>query len=382
MMADTPADRGRWIEPALATITTALVLISQSWDEPTLRLIDLVLGVSAGLSAIFPRTAAVIGGTALASFLFFPAEDVSIAGLALFINIFAAFRMALPERIPITVVLTAVVYFTLVSHAYSDTDLEAGAVFVLILLLAVAVAAGHGWQQATRRLTIERVGAEERVATLRVDLARDLHDTVAQTLSHAAMRAHMASLHPDATPELAEELNLIAADCSSSSQDLRKLLQTLREHDTAEGPVGGPLADIESLRSVIEDQAGRLRAKGLVPITSVDIGPISAARATTLSKVAVEATSNMIKHARPGSECHLTIRESDDAITADFMNPTNGRSVSRQGLGLVGIEERVALLGGKVTVDRGGSKWRLRVTLPHGYERRAGEITGSESRRP
>lgn len=379
MLADNAADRGRWIEPTLAALGALIVAVASPWDQPLLRVVDLIICIGAGLSARFPRAAAVVSGTALSVYLFFPPEDVSVAGLAVFINVFASFRLGLAWRIPITVVLTAIAYYALVQHAFTtDNDFRAPAMAVLLLLLSVAVAIGHGWHQSNRRLAIERVGAEERVSTIRVSLARDLHDTVAQTLSHAAMRAHMASMHPDATPELAAELELIAADCSSSSQDLRQLLRSLREHDQGEGPVGGPLADAESLRAVLDDQAGRLRSKGFFPVVRMDISAISAARATTLSKVAVEATSNMIKHAPPGSECRLEVSETDDNIVAEFCNPIAGRSVGREGLGVIGIEERVSLLGGRCTVERSRGVWQLRVTIPHGYERRSAAPAGPD----
>lgn len=372
MLADNAADRGRWIEPTLAALGALIVAVASPWDHPWLRLLDLIICVGAGLSSRFPRIAAIISGAALSVYLFLPPEHVGVAGLAVFINIFASYRLGLQWRIPITVLLTAIAYFALVQHAFdTDRDFKAPALAVLLLLLTVAVAVGHGWHQSNRRLAVERVGAEERVSTLRVSLARDLHDTVAQTLSHAAMRAHMASMHPDATPELAAELELIAADCSSSSQDLRQLLRSLREHDQGDGPVGGPLADAESLRAVLDDQAGRLRSKGFFPVVTFNISLISAARATTLSKIALEATSNMIKHAPPGSECHLEITENEHNIVAEFRNPIAGRSVGREGLGVIGIEERVSLLGGRCTVERTGGVWHLRVTIPHGYERRS-----------
>lgn len=369
--AELIGERSRWLEPTLGLLAIAVVSALHSWEQPTFRLIDVVICLGAALSGVAPRIAAVISGAAVLSYLFMPADSVSAAGLAVFINVFAAFRLGLPERLPITMILSAIAYVTLVRHAYGNSGEEATATVMLVIVFSIAVGTGQGWHQSKRRLAVERVGAEERVSALRLDLARDLHDTVAQTLSHAAMRAHMASMRPDVTPELATELERIASDCSSSSQDLRQLLQTLREQDLGQGAVGGPLADADSLADVVRDQAARLSAKGLHPVASVDIGALSAARATTLSKITVEAASNMLKHAPLGSTCHLQIREDADNLVATFSNPSPSRPVNRKGLGLIGIEERVSLLGGTCAVDRTGATWRLTVTLPHGYEGRA-----------
>lgn len=374
-MAERAADRGRWIEPFLALIFAVFMGVTGPWSRPELILVDAAICISAALSGRFPRIAAIVGGAALMSYLLVPGTDVTTAGLALFLNIFAAFRRGIPERLPITIILTALIYFALVRHAYGNSDVEPGATAVLVVFLAVAIGAGHGWHQAQLRLATERQSAEEKVLDLRTSLARDLHDTVAQTLSHAAMRANMAAMHPEATPELSRQLELIAADCGSASQDLRQLLQTLREQDTVQGPSVGPLADSLTLRETVESQSARLAGEGFKPATRVDVGQISAARSTTLSKVTVEAVSNMIKHAPRGGECTIDIYEDSDNVIAEFTNPQGPMPVGRRGLGLIGIEERAALLGGRCTVDRAHGLWRLKVSLPHGYEARVNDVS-------
>ena len=178
----TDSRRFSWVEPALGALFLPLPFLTQPWDNPWLRLLDVVLCALAALSGIMPRTTAVLASACLLTYLVLPADAVSVAGLAVFVNVFSAFRRGRPDRLPITIVLTALAYLTLVRHAYGNTAMEPTAAGILLLLLGLAIGVGHvSWQSRTR-LAREIEEADARLAALRTSLARDLHDTVAQTL--------------------------------------------------------------------------------------------------------------------------------------------------------------------------------------------------------
>ncbi len=368
MTSAAPSVDTRWAEPAMAVLALAFALVVQPDQGLPARLLTLTLCLGAGLSAMVPRVASVLTVASLLSFLALPAADVSVAGLASFINVFAAIRLDLRWKVPLVALLSCSAYATMVWHSSTSLrDHLISAAFVLVLA-ALAIGAGSVWRIAAGRVLREREVADERVAELRAALARDLHDTVAQTLSHAAMRAHMLALSPEATPAVREGLGRIAEECSSSAHDLRQLLSTLREHDGPPPGFIGPLADADTLAAAVEEQAQRLRDHGFMATTEVRIGPVSSARATTLAKVTVEAASNMIKHAAAGTQCHLSITEDDDDLIAVFSNRTTASRVNPRGLGLIGIEERAGLLRGTCRVVRDAGWWHVRVRLPHGYE--------------
>jgi signal transduction histidine kinase len=58
----------------------------------------------------------------------------------------------------------------------------------------------------------------------------------------------------------------------------------------------------------------------------------------------------------------------DIDVTNPMADPPSGprAQVDRPRRGLPGIRERVALLGGRMRVDRSGGEWRLSVELPTG----------------
>lgn len=132
------------------------------------------------------------------------------------------------------------------------------------------------------------------------------------------------------------------------------------------------IADAAGLQEAVEQQAQRLTEAGFLTEVSFAIDSISAARATTLAKITVEATSNMIKHSTPGGLTRISMQATDDSFVAEYSNPTRLREIRpTSGFGLVGIRERANLLKGTCSSELLDGRWLLRVTLPTGYEVRA-----------
>lgn len=120
------------------------------------------------------------------------------------------------------------------------------------------------------------------------------------------------------------------------------------------------------MAEAVEEQAERLRSHGFLAVTDVRVGPVSPARATTLTKVTLEAATNMIKHAPAGTLCQLSITEDDNDLIAVYRNRTQAKRVNPRGLGLIGIEERAALPRGTSTLIREAGWWHVQVRLPRG----------------
>ncbi|MFV0429823.1 MAG: sensor histidine kinase [Arachnia sp.] len=359
-----------WLEPLLACLAFLIILASApvANRSPQQWVIEVGLCVAAGLSARWPRVAAALGITALLTELTLPPETVGVAGLALFVNLFSAFRLRLSYSLPLTLLSAGTLYVVMVHYATASTSQAMATGIFLLIMLTLATGAGALWRIAVEQLAKEKELADKRLRDLRLELARDLHDTVAQTLSHAAMRAYLAADDPSVTHQVREELEQVASDCATSAQDLRQVLSTLRALDGTKASGPSPVANASTLRADVDEQAQRLRRNGLVPQIRVDISTVSATRAATLSKVMVEATTNMIKHAPRGSRGRLSIVEDHGTLRGEFSNVTSGRPRNRKGLGLIGMEERIKLLSGTYQIDEAGDTWTLRVTLPRGID--------------
>lgn len=357
----------RLTEPTLALLSYIFVFVGQQgysispWAWCTATAIHL----AAAGSGRWPLPASVLALLAVAAEQGIPHAETTTASLALLIIGASAIARRHRYAVLISTLMVAGAFVGLVLHfdGYAPT-FSSTITFAIVAL--VAVGAGLLWRVAARRLSQQREESQQEIEELRLELARELHDTVAQSLSHAAMRAWMAAEDPGIPESTRQELAHIAEDCASSAGDLRQLLSTLRAGDSSTTPGHGPLADANTLANSVEEHAVRLREQGLVVHTDVRLGVVSAARSTTLAKVVREASNNIAKHAPPGSECFLSLYEDDGMLHGEFVNEAPAKKVGRKGLGLIGIQERLRLLNGTAGVEVADGQWRTHVTLPTG----------------
>ncbi|PIE21165.1 MAG: hypothetical protein CSA64_03625 [Arachnia propionica] len=355
-----------WLEPLLAFLVFWLVLAnSNTW--PTLQFfIDVAILISAALSSRFPRSTALVSVLLLLAKFFIPSYLISIAGIALFINLFAAMRLRFTLRSLVSIALVATVYSVMVFHATRTPEDQLATLAVVTGLLALSAIGGLLQRLTAEQLSQEQLLANQRLAKLRQELARELHDTVAQSLSHAAMRARLAATEPNVPAETKSELEAVAEDCSGAAQDLRQLLSALRDPTGDPEPVAAENStNRQTLHQAVAEQAQRLREAGLKVTTNIEVAKISPARATTLSKILLEASTNIIKHAPPGGKCSLDITQTRTALVATFSNDVvPSAEHSEPGLGLMGIAERSRLLNGTSESYLDDGQWVLVITLP------------------
>jgi signal transduction histidine kinase len=97
-----------------------------------------------------------------------------------------------------------------------------------------------------------------------------------------------------------------------------------------------------------------------------ELEPLPDAHRTGIYRVVQEALTNCVRHARAsrvtvtvvGRPSSLELRVDDDGVGADFSAP-------RAGLGLIGLDERIRELGGRLEIEsRAGQGTSLRVTMP------------------
>lgn len=236
-----------------------------------------------------------------------------------------------------------------------------GATFVGILGLLVLIwAIGDQVRASRERVVIERERALrlEREHDSRVKLgtlaerhriARELHDVVAHGLSVIVVQAdgalYAAAEHPEAPREA---LAAISSTGRASLAEMRQLLGVLRDGETPAELA--PQPELGSLPDLVE----RFRAAGLTIDFALD-GPARQAPpavALTVYRVVQESLTNVLKHAGRVA-VRLRISFDPDAIRIEATNEPGARRTAvpdaPPGLGLIGMRERVALLGGTVS---------------------------------
>ncbi|MCE9566059.1 MAG: PAS domain-containing protein [Planctomycetes bacterium] len=182
-------------------------------------------------------------------------------------------------------------------------------------------------------------------------VARDLHDTVGQTLTGLALAvAGVASIGqlPEAVTDRLDQVQRLA---DSLGRELHEV--SLRLRPTALDDIGLETA----VRALVEEWAQRTGVS--VEFTATVDGRFPSEVETALYRVVQEALTNITKHAaasrasvvlgRRDSEAVVVIEDGGTGFDPQAVfAPTLGR---RGGLGLAGMRERVTLLGGAVEIE-------------------------------
>jgi PAS domain S-box-containing protein len=203
---------------------------------------------------------------------------------------------------------------------------------------------------------LETVREEEKAR-----IAREVHDELGQVLTVLKLETSMCELgFSELSPALTERL-----------QSMKKLIdQTfsiVRDVATALRP---PILDA-GIGSAVEWQARRFEARTQIPcLTVVPEAPVklSDAKAVGLFRILQEALTNVLRHAEAHTvELHLQLKEGElELIIAD---DGKGFDVERDrrdsSFGLIGIRERVLMLGGRLNIQsEPGEGTTLTVTVP------------------
>lgn len=232
------------------------------------------------------------------------------------------------------------------------------------LLLGMHVRAlGELNRQAAARAVQEqtRVRADERTS-----IARELHDLVAHHVASIVLRVAVArTVLPLDDPRVRQVLDDVHATGAGALADLRKLVTVLRDPGTAQqvlfvDPEGLPVA----LRAAVE------RSHGIGLNVQADIDPevvrLDARTALALLRLTQEGLANVARHAGTAARARLSIRLGGEQVAfelRDFGGPVSP-GLAGGGHGLVGLRERVEVLGGRLQAGPADAGWLLCASLP------------------
>lgn len=252
----------------------------------------------------------------------------------------------------------------------------------------MAVMAGVGTQLGR---VIERAEAEEHLRdsaerlealsrrllaaqeTERRHVARELHDEIGQSLT--ALKLNLQTLAEDAGAPRRALLEDSLALTDRTLQQTRDLSLDLRP------AVLDDLGLVPALRWYL-DRQGR-RAGYSTELTASDLGgDIPAEIATTCFRVAQEALTNVARHAHATHVAMQLVRRADclELLVRDTgqgFDPEHVLAKAERGgsLGLVGMRERAALVGGTLYIDsEPGRGTSIRLVVPLAATARAEEL--------
>ncbi|MBB5892724.1 sensor histidine kinase [Kutzneria kofuensis] len=241
---------------------------------------------------------------------------------------------------------------------------NAGIVFAV--LFGVAVGTGLYFRARDReRRQAEAASVAAAQQAERLALARELHDVVAHYVTGIVVHSQAAQAIADQDPEAARSvLPIITASGHEALTAMRRLVGTLR--GTEASPTSRDNDELAAqIKRTVEQVGGPVR----LDVQLSD--PVPPELAQSVIRLVQESLTNARKHAAGVSRIDVDVRTDNDTVrvrvaddgTGQHSNPAGGSG----GFGLVGMRERVELLGGSFSAGpTGSSGWTVVADLPLG----------------
>jgi signal transduction histidine kinase len=233
---------------------------------------------------------------------------------------------------------------------FSDADLRLAQRFAS--RAAVAVDLSH----RVARTTVQRIlGGQEQE---RRRLSRELHDETGQALT-SILLGLKAIEETQGTDRFATALTELRQLVTVTLQDVRRLAVELRPKaldDFGLAPALERLTTSFAEQTGIETHVEARLAEGRLPSETE----------TVLYRAVQEALTNVVKHAR-AQHVSIVLQSRPGKVTAVIEDDGRGFSAdeeSADGLGIVGMRERVALVGGRLEIESSPAGTTIVVEVP------------------
>jgi signal transduction histidine kinase len=331
----------------------------------------MVFNLGATLSLFFARRFLLVAAALVVFGVLVTVADLNFASTvsAIVALVFVLYLVACHRRRHVSV-LFALPFLLNVMVPFSGQEPSASSALLLVLVAAAQLLGDMQRQKGTAILerdnTLQAMAdsAREQAAMAeRARIARELHDVVAHHLSVIAVQAEAGRLaSPDLSDAGTEQFQTIARAAREALTEMRRVLGVLREAsgDEAERE---PQPGLEDLPALIETarEAGtpvRLTLQGRVE-------PLPPGVNLTAYRIVQEALTNTRRHA-PGAPVDLDLTYDVDALHMRIQDHGPGPTARyRAGHGLLGMEERIAMVGGSLRAGpAGGGGFQIEAELP------------------
>ncbi|WP_150248964.1 sensor histidine kinase [Nocardiopsis deserti] len=242
-------------------------------------------------------------------------------------------------------------------HLREPTPYYESLVTTSLLLVTAGLAPGLylRWREAQRRSHVEQARSQERLA-----IARDLHDVVAHEVTGIVVQAqalrHIADRDPGAVRTALPEIEAAGARALES---MRGMVSRLRE------PGDVPLAPdtaagLARLATPAADGRPEVAVRCGGPVDSL---PPTAG--TAVLRIAQESVTNALRHARGATLVEVSVEAGPEEVAVRVGDDGQGAAgATGGGFGLVGMAERVRLLGGAFSAGPRDRGWEVAARLP------------------
>jgi signal transduction histidine kinase len=238
------------------------------------------------------------------------------------------------------------------SRPRAFTEQQAALALAIANQAAVAIENARLYEQARELAAVQE----------RQKLARELHDSVSQSIYSIALGLHSARIQIDRDPDqLPASLDDLITQAGAALAEMRALIFELRPESL----------EREGLVAALTKQAAALEARHelLVRDDLCEEPRLSIAVKQELFRIAQEALHNTVKHAR-AHKVDLALRLSSEAVSLEIRDDGVGFDPTSSfpgHLGLRSMQERVSQLGGRLQIESApGRGTRLLALVPIG----------------
>lgn len=241
---------------------------------------------------------------------------------------------------------------TLLLSPLADEEWEVRQIVVVTVGLLIAIGLGEALRgRRERRVEVAREVSGRRETAVRAErerIARELHDVLAHSLSQISVQAgvglHLAqSGREDALAVATDALRAIRASSGDALADVRQVIGALRSDDDAPLAPEPGLDRLEALVQTARD-AGLEATLRIGPLGEVP-RPVQAAA----YRIVQESLTNTVRHAE-AARVDVALARQAGALVIEVSDDGRGAPDPAMpgGLGITGMSERAALLGGRL----------------------------------
>jgi signal transduction histidine kinase len=245
----------------------------------------------------------------------------------------------------------------------------------LLVAIPLLIADIHRTRHANVALLRERLELAERTREQeagrraeqeRLRIARDLHDVVAHTLTTINVQASTAAQLLDRNPQhLRGALEIIEDASRNAIDELRAVLGVLRSGEDAAASMR-PAPGLDDVPDLIR----RTRDDGVdVRMEVIGERPLRFSEAVSLAayRIVQESLTNARRHAA-GAPVQVTLTFASDQLGVAIENragASNGADGRGIGVGIMGMTERAAAVGGTLAARQLPGSFRVDAELPY-----------------
>jgi signal transduction histidine kinase len=240
-----------------------------------------------------------------------------------------------------------------VGCAVVDLDEVTSVLFILVITVVLPWLAGrYRRQQAllveaererVRQLEREQEHVAERARLAeRGRVAAELHDSLGHELALIALRAGALELSPELAAEYQQKAGEMRASAVAATDRLRQTLEMLRDRD-----------DVPPVAEIIENTG--------MDVTHLGEAPHHPLADQAMRRVVREALTNAARHA-PGAPVTIAFTTEKHLATVHVTNPAPPPRTT--GSGLIGLQERLRLVGGRLDTGYRDGTFHLTAQVP------------------